>query len=69
MRIKLMDIEATEASSGYTTIHELEVELPNGRVLNVYASAIGGDHLEGTVVEVLNSSGHLLANWDDQSLR
>lgn len=69
MRIKLIDIEPTEASSGYTTIHELEVELPNGRVLSVYASATGDDHLEGTVVEVFNNTGHLLANWDDQSLR
>ena len=69
MRVKLTDVGVTHATSGIA-IHEVQIELPNGKILSVYTSA-GEDNLPegGAVVDIANSSGNFLATWTERSLR
>lgn len=68
MRVKLTDVEVTHTTGG-AAIHEIQVELPNGRILSVYTSAEDSNLPEGgTVVDTANSSGNFLATWTEKSL-
>ena len=69
MRVKLTDVGVTHATSGLA-IHEIQVELPNGKVVSIYTSAEDGSNLPegGTVVDIANSSGNYLGTWEEEAL-